>query len=250
MVGAPAAGDAVARARRSPHLRVGLHLVLVDGCPLLPADAVPALVDERGTFSKSMLRAGLSFFFSRAARRQLASEIRAQFEAFRATGLALDHVNTHKHMHIHPTVCALIMGVGRDFGMRAMRVPAEPMAPLRRAAAAEGSRVLPRAYAPWVALLRRRLCSAGLAVNDHLLGVAWSGGMTEARMLRLIAELPEGVSELYCHPAAVQTPSLASAMPGYHPVEELAGLLSPAVRQLVHNAGIELIAYSDLALPS
>jgi len=40
MVSAPAAADAVERARRMPSLRVGLHLVLVDGRPVLPASAV------------------------------------------------------------------------------------------------------------------------------------------------------------------------------------------------------------------
>jgi chitin disaccharide deacetylase len=247
MVGAPAARDAVARARRLPRLKVGLHLVLVDGRPVLPADAVPDLVDPHGAFDDNMLRAGLRFFFSRRARRQLAAEIRAQFMAFRATGLALDHVNAHKHMHIHPTVAALVIAVGREFGMRAVRVPAEPLGALRRAAAAEGGRVLPPLYAPWIALLRRRLKRAGLAVNDHLLGLAWSGAMTEPRMLRLLAALPAGASELYCHPAVEQTPALARTMPAYRPAEELAALVSPRVRRAIDSGGIELVSYADLA---
>lgn len=247
MVGAPAARDAVARARRLPRLKVGLHLVLVDGRPVLPPDAVPNLVDASGAFDGNMLRAGMRFFFSRRARRQLAAEIRAQFMAFRATGLALDHVNAHKHMHIHPTVASLVVAVGREFGMRAVRVPAEPWLALSRAAAAEGARVLPPLYAPWIALLRRRLQRAGLAVNDHLLGLAWSGAMTEPRVLRLLAALPAGASELYCHPAIEQTPALARTMPGYRPAEELAALVSPAVRRVVDSRGIELVSYADLA---
>ena len=247
MVGAPAAPDAVARARRLPRLKVGLHLVLVDGRPVLPAEAVPDLVDAKGAFDDNMLRAGMRFFFSRRARRQLAAEIRAQFMAFRATGLALDHVNAHKHMHIHPTVAALVIAIGREFGMRAVRVPAEPWRALSRAAAAEGARVLPPLYAPWIALLRRRLSRAGLAVNDHLLGLAWSGAMTESRVLRLLAALPPGASELYCHPAVEQTPALARTMPAYRPAEELAALVSPAVRRVVDSSGIELVSYADLA---
>jgi hopanoid biosynthesis associated protein HpnK len=249
MVGAPAAADAVARAHRLPRLKVGLHLVLVDGRPVLPAAEVPDLVDASGAFDDNLVRAGLRFFFDGRARSQLAAEIRAQFAAFRATGLALDHVNAHKHMHIHPTVAALVVAIGREFGMRAVRVPAEPWSALRRAAAAEGTRVLPPLYAAWVALLRRRLRRAGLAVNDHLLGVAWSGAMSEPRMLRLIAALPSGASELYCHPAVEQTPALARAMPAYRPAEELAALLSPAVRRLVDDSGIALVSYADLARP-
>jgi hopanoid biosynthesis associated protein HpnK len=247
MVGARAAADALARARRLPRLKVGLHLVLVDGRPVLPPEQVPALVRADGAFDDNMARAGFRFFFSRAARRQLAAEIRAQLAAFRATGLALDHVNAHKHFHIHPTVARLILSVGRDFGVKAVRVPAEAMAPLRRAAAAEGKRVAPSLYAPWIALLRHRLRRAGVTVNDHLLGLAWSGHMTEARVLRLLEVLPEGTTELYCHPATAQTPALARTMPDYRPADELAALLSPRVRRLIESAGIDLVSYGDLA---
>jgi hopanoid biosynthesis associated protein HpnK len=246
MMGAPATADAVARARRLPRLAVGLHVNLVDGSPVLPADAVPALVGAHGSFDDNMMRAGFRFFFSPAARRQLAAEIRAQFAAFRATGLTLDHVNAHRHMHIHPTVARLILRVGVEFGMRAMRVPDEPWLLLRRAAA-PGERVAPPLYAPWIALLRRRLRHAGMALNDRLLGVAWTGAMTEERVLRLVAVLPPGTSELYCHPAIAQTSALARTMPRHRPVEELAALLSGRVRALIEQHAIELVGYADLA---
>ena len=245
MVGAPAAADAVARARRLPRLRVGLHVNLVDGKPVLPAEQVPDLVDAAGDFDANLLRAGMRFFANRKARRQLAAEIRAQFAAFRATGLALDHVNAHRHMHVHPTVAGLILGIGRDFGMRAMRVPNEPWRLIRRAAA-EGAPLLPPLYAPWIALLRRRLRRAGLALNDRLLGLAWTGAMTEARLLSLLNVLPAGCSEIYCHPAQRQTPLLRRTMPHYRPVDELQALLSARVRALVAERAIALVSYADL----
>jgi hopanoid biosynthesis associated protein HpnK len=250
MVGAPAAADAVARARRLPRLGVGLHLNLVEGPPVLPPERVPALVRGDGGFDANLVRAGCRFFFDPAARRQLAAEIRAQFAAFRATGLALDHVNAHRHMHIHPTVAGIVLRIGGEFGMRAVRVPDEPFALLRRAAAAEGARARRPLYAPWIALLRRRLRRAGLVLNDHLLGLAWTGAMTESRLLRLIGDLPEGASELYCHPAAAQTPRLKRTMPDYRPVEELAALQSGAVRAAVERGGITLVRYADLTAAS
>lgn len=247
MVGAPAAADAVARARRLPQLRVGLHVNLVEGAPLLPPEQVPDLVDRNGRFDENMLRAGCRFFFLARARRQLADEIRAQFSAFQATGLALDHANTHRHMHVHPTVAGLILHIGREFGLRALRIPDEPFSVLRQAAAAEGSRVHRPLHAPWIALLRRRSRRGGLAVNDHLLGIAWTGGMTEDRVLHLLAALPEGITELYCHPAVTQTPRLSATMPQYRPVEELAALTSPRVRAALERQAVELVSYADLA---
>jgi chitin disaccharide deacetylase len=248
MVGAPAAADAVARARMLPGLRVGLHLVLVDGRPVLPAVEVAALVRGGGKFDRNMARAGFRFFVLPQVRRQLALEIDAQFAAFRATGLALDHVNAHKHLHLHPTVAALIVEIGRFYGMKAVRVPAEPVAALRRAFPAE--RAPTPLYRPWVERLRRRLRRAGLTVNDHVFGLAWSGGMSEDRVLRLLPYLPDGSSEIYFHPAARRTPALVAAMPGYGHPEELAALLSPAVRQRIDALGIRLVTYSELAASS
>jgi hopanoid biosynthesis associated protein HpnK len=244
MVGGKAAGDAVARAHRLPDLHVGLHLNLTDGLPVLPQEEIPLLTRENGEFDRNMARAGVRFFAFPGARRQLAMEILAQFAAFRATGLPLDHVNAHKHMHLHPSVAALIVKIGRGYGMRAVRVPSEPVAVLRQAFPEE--RFQAPAYHPWNAVLRRRLRRAGLRTNDHIFGLAWSGGMVEDRILGLIPHLPDGVSEIYFHPAAERTPLTEKAMPCYRHPEELAALLSPRVRACIAESGIQLVSYSDL----
>ena len=108
MVAAPACADAVAKAKSMPSLGVGLHIVLVEGRPILPPDSIPDLVDAGGFFRNDMVRAGVAMFFRPAVRKQLAKEIEAQFEAFRRTGLPLDHVNAHKHFHLHPTIANTI----------------------------------------------------------------------------------------------------------------------------------------------
>jgi hopanoid biosynthesis associated protein HpnK len=245
MVAAPAAADAVARARRMPGLRVGLHLVLIDGSPVLPPGRIRGLVGADGRFGDSQIRIGLRYFCVPGVRRQLAAEIDAQFAAFRATGLALDHVNAHQHLHLHPTVARLLVEIGRPHGMRAVRLPAEPAAALRRAFA--GERYRAPAWRPVIAALRRRLHRAGLTSNDQVFGIAWSGAMVEARVLGLLPHLPPGVSEIYFHPATRQTPALAAAMPGYRHTQELDALVSPEVRRRIAELGISLVSYGDLA---
>ncbi|MGA8382360.1 MAG: hopanoid biosynthesis-associated protein HpnK, partial [Stellaceae bacterium] len=213
------------------------------GRPVLPTAEVAALARADGEFDRNMARAGVRFFFSPQARRQLVAEIRAQFEAFHATGLALDHVNAHKHMHLHPTVAGLVVEIGRDYGMKAMRVPVEPVAALR--AAFPGERYRAQLYRPWALRLRRRLRRAALTVNDHLFGLAWSGGMTEERVQHLLPHLPEGLSEIYFHPATERTPALAAAMPDYRHRDELAALLSPALKARIEELGIRRVTYSE-----
>jgi hopanoid biosynthesis associated protein HpnK len=236
MVGAPAAADAVARAHRLPRLRVGLHLVLADGwSTLLPAQ-IPDLVDANRRFADAMVRDGFRFFFSRRVRRQLAAEIRAQFEAFAATGLVLDHVNAHKHFHLHPTVLGLMLDIGRDFGLAAVRVPWEPgTAPW---------------LAPWIGLMRARLRRAGVAYNDAVIGIARSGAMDEPALLDALAHLRPGVTEIYLHPATIGGAAIAPTMSGYRHDAELAALLSPRVRQASEAAARLRGGYRDLFPPA
>lgn len=245
MVSAPAAADAVERARRLPTLRVGLHLVLVEAWPTLPAAELPDLTDAQGLMRRDMERLGLDLALKPAARRQLAAEIRAQFEAFRATGLPLDHVNAHKHFHIHPLIAGLVLRIGRAYGMRAIRVPREPREILRRAEPG----FQPRAAldtAPWAALLAVLARQAGLLVPDRTLGLAWSGAMTPDRVAALLGVLPDGLSELYTHPATAG--GFPGEAPGYAYAAERDALIDPRARATIERSGATLGGFSDFSV--
>lgn len=231
MVGEPAARDAVERARRLPSLAVGLHLVVVDGVAVLPPAEIPALVDKEGRFRNCLACAGFVYFFHPAARRQLAREIRAQFLAFKATGLALDHVNAHHHMHLHPTVLGLLIRIGKEFGLRAIRLPREPLFHRGRV---NWSRLL---LTPWLALMHWRIRRAGLHCNNSIFGLSDSGRMNAARMLDIIRRLPEGVTEVFCHPAST-TGDLRRP--------ELDALLNKEIAAASREHGTTLIAFRDL----
>ena len=235
MVGAAAAADAVARAKRLPSLRVGLHVTVADGKALLPHAAIPALADAAGNLPRNLVTAGVHWFFSPAARRDLAREIRAQFDAFRATGLALDHVNAHNHMHLHPTVLGIIIRVAREFGqgskVPAMRLPWEPPAGL---------------LTPWLALLRARLRAAGIRHNDVLVGMAATGHLTADRVAAALMQVRDGVTEFYFHPARRNTPDLEAQAPGYDRLGEFEALLSPMVAAALREKGLKPIGFADL----
>jgi hopanoid biosynthesis associated protein HpnK len=223
MVGAPHAQDAIARARLMPGLAVGLHLVLVDGDSLGGHARLPTITEKDGRFGRDQVALAFKYFFSPAARRELAAEIRAQFAAFAQTGLALHHADAHKHMHLHPTVAAMMIAIGREFGLSRIRVPAEPPATLR--ACGERVSLSDRALYLWTRRLRAQAGRAGLATSDQVFGIKWSGHMTRERVARLLRNLPPGSSEIYFHPAAGPDPALAALMPGYEHEAELDALL-------------------------
>ena len=229
MVGAPAAADAVNRARRMPRLRVGLHLVLADGPSVLPHTEIPDLVDVAGQFGDHMVRDGFRFFFLPHVRRQLTAEIKAQFASFHAFGLILDHVNAHKHFHLHPTVLSLILSIGKHFGVHAVRFPAEVRSPVF--------------LYPLLAAMRRRLDRADIAYNNQILGIERSGAMNEAALLAALNHMPGGVTEIYLHPAT--RCGLTESMVLYRHTDELAALLSPRVRAAMDGLGVMRGGFSD-----
>ena len=244
MVSAPAAADAVARARRLPSLRVGLHLVLVEAWSTLPPTKLPDLTDAQGLMRRDMERLGLDLALRPAARRQLAAEITAQFEAYRDTGLPLDHVNAHKHFHVHPLIAGAVLRIGSPFGMRAIRVPREPRDLLRRAE--PGARPRPAwDIAPWAALLAVRARQAGLLIPDRTLGLAWSGAMTPGRVAALLDHLPNGLTELYTHPAIAG--GFPGEAPGYAYAAERDALIAPQARDILRSDGIRSGGFSDFA---
>jgi chitin disaccharide deacetylase len=244
MVAAPATADAVARARRMPRLRIGLHLVLVEGRPALAPDKVPGLVDGTGHFRTDMARLGLDIFVRPRLRAQLAAEITAQFQAFAATGLPLDHVNAHKHFHLHPTVTGEVIRIGRPFGMRSLRVPLEPRSVLARVEPQSAATAIVLT-SPWARLVRLRARRAGLATPDAVFGLAWSGAMTSDRVAGLVENLPDGLTELYAHPAAGD--AFEGRALGYRYVQELAALTAPRTLAAMRASGAQLGGYADFS---
>jgi hopanoid biosynthesis associated protein HpnK len=247
MVAAPAAADAIRHARVTPQLRVGLHLVLADGAALLDRELIPALADSSGRMDGRMFVNALRFFARPSVRRQLEAEIRAQFAAFARTGLVLDHVNLHKHFHLHPTLLELVLRIGADFGMSALRLPREPL----WFAASGGSRFAGTAGAvllrPWLVWMRRRLRAAGILHNDQLFGIACSGRMLEPVLLRVLQRLPPGITEIYLHPAISTAAPISPSMREYRHADELAGLLSPRVRSVMDGLQVARGGYADAA---
>jgi hopanoid biosynthesis associated protein HpnK len=248
MVTGLAAKDAVARARRLPKLGVGLHLTLVDGRPALPPEAVSELVAADGRFLADPWRVGVKIYCSAKARRQAEAEIRAQLLAFWRTGLTLDHVNGHHHFHLHPTVQEILLKLAPEFDIRAIRVPREPPL-LAWRATGQG---LMRRLGTWLfqarmtARMKNRLRAAGIETNDWLLGLGDTGHMRVERLRGYLAHLPDGISELYFHPAVERWAGHGAWPSGYESRGEFEALTDPDVMALTRGSGIEPVCFARL----
>lgn len=246
MVAGPAAADAVARAQTMPGLAVGLHLALTDARPVLAPERIPDLVDDDGRLRGDLARLGTALAVRRDLRAQMRAEIDAQFSLYRASGLPLDHVNAHQHFHLHPMVAAMVIDIGRRYGMTALRVPREPR---RILGEIDGSAAPHRATERFcAAILHRRSRRAGLGVPDAVFGRRWSGAMTAARLQYLLERLPPGVSEIYLHPATGD--DFPGHAPGYRYRDELAALTDPACAEALRWIGLRPGGYRDAPFSS
>jgi hopanoid biosynthesis associated protein HpnK len=236
MVNEPACGEAVALARENPDLGVGLHLTLLCGRSACPRETIPGLVNDRQEFTSSPVGAGLRYFFNRRLRGQLRAEIHAQFERFRATGLPLDHVDGHLHLHLHPVVFRILMDDAERLGIRHLRLTRDDFRLSRalargrwgyRASHALIYRVL---SARAGGVLRRR----GIRHARTVFGLLQDSHVDEAYLLNLLPRLPAGDSELYSHPSLDKFK------------HEFEALVSPRVKERISSLGIQLIRYRDL----
>jgi hopanoid biosynthesis associated protein HpnK len=239
---------AVEQARQSPKLSVGAHLCLLQGRAVLPHAEIPALTSADGRLHNNPLAAGVRFFLVPGIRRQIERELRAQMAKFLATGLRPSHINTHMHLHAHPVVFPIIAQLAREQGVRLLRIPRENLfAHLlidRRFQAGK----LARAVFFWMLCigLRRKIRRAGFRAPDAVHGLLQTGHMDEAYLTRLLRQVGDGVTEIYFHPGADDDPVLRRWQSGYDHAAETAALLSPQVRELIRQLGIQLVRFEDL----
>jgi hopanoid biosynthesis associated protein HpnK len=230
MAGAPAADDALTVAHELPELAIGVHLTFVMGRAVLPPRLVPALVDAEGYFPRSPVRQGVRLAASRAGRDQLRAELRAQIERCLAAGYTPRHLDAHLDFQVHPAVFPIVAALAREYRIAAVRVPRDPLRPALAFDRRHAARKLAEA-AIFAVLCRRAVAIArahGLRVADRVYGHHQTGAVDERYLLEVVRNLPEGVSELYCHPGA------AAGDDG-----ELAAIVSPRVRAACDDAGIE-----------
>jgi len=228
--------EAVVLARENPRLGVGLHLTLLCGHSALPPARIPGLVNERSEFTDSPGSAGFRYFFRRELKEQLRAEIHEQFRKFQATGLALDHVNGHLHLHLHPTVFRILMEEAAQLRIERMRLTFDPF--WLNARLASGFWIYRAFHCIVYHLLSGRarpvLRQRGIRHTRTVFGLLQNARVDESYVSRLLPELPAGDSELYSHPSLDEFKN------------EFDALISPRVSEQIEKLGIKLIRYQDL----
>ncbi len=256
MANGQAFDEAVSLARARPRLGVGCHVVLVDGAPLVGQTATHTLLDPRAHAAGTLrFRQGISKFaalalLGRLAPEEIEAEAAAQIDKLQSSGIAVTHLDSHKHTHMFPQVFRPLLRAARACGVRAIRNPFERIRGSQLAAR-------PSLWRRWteVGLLRtlanqfrEAVRQAGMATPDGTLAIVATGALDD-RLLRLIVEyLPDGIWELVCHPGYndADLQSIPTRLRDSRE-QELHILTSQSSRDLLAANQVEVISYRDLA---
>ena len=246
MAGGAAFDDAVRIAKQCPQLGVGVHLTLVGARPVLPVAEVSSLLDEAGDFYGSYPLFIKRFLRGKIRLAEVERELAAQIDRVRMAGIQPSHLDSHQHLHVLPGIGGLVLDLARRFSIRAIRIPAEPVAFIGATPATVG-RLAGRGGLTMLAnLFRQHAAAAGIRTSDHFFGMLAGGQLTEPAILAILRRLPPGDSELMTHPGFADE-SLADAFRwDYQWDAERQALTAPAVRALLAERQIRLISFREL----
>jgi hopanoid biosynthesis associated protein HpnK len=256
MANGRALDEAVSLARARPQLGVGCHVVLVDGVPLVRQTATDSLLDPRSrTAGSPRFREGIGKFaalalLGRLAPEEIEAEVTAQIGKLQSSGIAVTHLDSHKHTHMFPSVFRPLLRAAQARGVRAVRNPFERVRSSQLA-------VRPDLWRRWTEVgilrslakqFREAVRQADMTTPDGTFAIVATGSLEERLLRRMIEHLPEGTWELVCHPGYndadlqnVRTRLRESRE------QELRILTSQSTRDLLAANGVEVISYRDLA---
>ena len=244
--------DAIQRAKSTPRLSVGCHVVLVDGLPVLPEGQTPTLSDKKaydGRFHESLKSFVLRAVTGQINADEIEAEATAQIRKIQAAGVAVSHFDAHKHTHMFPPVLRPLLRAARACGISAVR---NPFGPLHLSVLAKRPSLWKRystvtLLAPLGMAFQKSVANAGLFTPDGTVGIVATGALDVSLFESILAGLPEGTWELVCHPGYndAELASVRTRLRESRAVE-LRILTSPEAREILARSGIQLISYRDL----
>jgi hypothetical protein len=239
-------------AEQFPEVSVGIHLDLSVGpCVRDPKD-IPDLVNASGQFlGPEFHRKALR---GRIPHEQMVRELTAQVQRLREAGVSLTHWDSHQNQHLYPPFFRAAIEVAKRFEIPRMRTHRHYLF------AAGGGRCLRawlhllthprRAAVYWHSRrMMRRACRAGMRMADRLISPGILDDACKYKRefwLALFDRLPEGVSEVYCHPGYPDETLQANATYVDERLKELEVLRDPAIAEEAERRGVELISFRQV----
>jgi len=237
---------AVLLASAHKQLSIGVHLTLVGEKSVCDPARVKSLVDSEGYLSPKYPQFLLRYMLGQVEVSDIRRELTAQVQKVVDSGIHITHLDSHQHMHIVPGIINMTIDIAKEFGIKAVRIPAEPYFFLGGYPCTP-IRFMARAGLTFLAQLARlKIKKHKLAMPEHFFGMLAGGNMREEFLLKIIDTLPDGISEIMMHPGTNNEVLNEGYNWDYHGEEELAAVTSDNVRHRLADKKIKLISFRDL----
>lgn len=242
-------------AESNPELGVGVHLNLSNGASIASSSEVPSLLNAAREFEGGPENLVLRIASRRLELAQVEREWDAQIQKIRAAGITPTHLDGHKHVQMLPGLFEIAVRLAKRHNIRAIRISHEASKLRALLASGSGSKrsvVLKQGVqARGLQLLardaREMADRAALVATDYFCGIAQTGVMTRGGIEALLKNLPDGTTELMCHPGYSDSDLRRSPTRLQESRQsELAILTDPQIRKLVATQAIRLISYQLL----
>ena len=248
----PAFDSALVAAQSNPQLAIGVHLNLSDGPPTAPAEEARGLLNQVGNLEEGPESLLLRIASRSLALQEVEREWDAQIQKVRDAGIEPTHLDGHKHVHMLPGLFEIALRLAKKHGIRAIRVAHEEST-LRTVLSSAGEQKAGVVFKQGVQARGLKLLApdaremadqAGLATSDYFCGIAQTGVLTREGVEKLLKSLPDGTTELMCHPGYVDEELRRTGTRLQESRQtELEILTDGSVRKLVATRGIRLISY-------
>jgi chitin disaccharide deacetylase len=240
LAGGEAAEEAAALAKDNPGLGVGVHLCLTIGKAV--SLNLPGLAPD-GNLPPSPLAFMVGWLTGRISRDEVRRELRAQIDRAVFLGVTPTHLDGHQHIHVMPGVFQEAAALAREYGIKAVRYPVGPGHGLEKGIGGAAEKVILEGFA------RRSsgtLKANGLRHPDNFFGLAQTGSVNADWLARVIEGLPDGTSEIMCHPGIRDDDTARRLGWGCGWQGELDAVADPRARELIESLGIRLVNFSHI----
>jgi predicted glycoside hydrolase/deacetylase ChbG (UPF0249 family) len=248
---------AAALRRQAPHLGIGMHLNLSEGMPVSPAFKIPSLLNGHGRLYLTPGRLWKGIVTRQVSLADVETELRAQIAKIHRAGIVPTHFDGHKHVHVLPGVSDIVIRLAREFSIPSVRCPLEEPPGLFDMLDSRGARrasvlkqyLVGRGVSVLARRFRQKLAEAGLRHPTHFYGLSQTGFLDARGIREVLGRLPQGTSELMCHPGYVdfELARTGTRLLAEREIEASA-LGSRPIRRFVEGSGIRLVNYQVLAV--
>ncbi len=249
MANAQAFAEAVELAKQYPQLKIGCHVVLIDGVPI--CNDVPSLIKDSARFRTNLKDFAQSAIRKKISAAEIQREAEAQIRKIQAAGISVTHIDTHKHTHLVPHVLRAVIKAAKACGVHAVRNPFEPKRSRVNRIAGTKTQWMRSAgvmaFQVFAPQFRKIMREENMITTDGTLGITVTGQLDQKVLAGILQTMPEGTWELVCHPGYCDDDLRAA---GTRLLEsrqiELQALTAEETRKAIADCDIELIPYADL----